>query len=50
MVQSRTHTCGKLRLEHAGREVDQNLTFVALRDFCGATQAGRNAAPIREQE
>ena len=50
MVQSRTHTCGELRLEHAGqtvtlagfleniREVGQNLAFVVLRDFYGVTQ------------
>ena len=46
----RTHTCGELRLEHAGqtvtlagflenvREVGQNLAFVVLRDFYGTTQ------------
>ena len=50
MVQSRTHTCGELRIEHAGqqvklagflenvREVSQNLAFVVLRDFYGTTQ------------
>ncbi len=50
MVQSRTHTCGDLRMEHVGqqvklvgwmenvREVGQNLAFVVLRDFYGATQ------------
>ena len=50
MVQSRTHTCGELRLDHAGqtvtlagfleniREVGQNLAFVVLRDFYGVTQ------------
>ena len=50
MVQSRTHTCGELRLEHAGqtvtlagflenvREVGQNFAFVVLRDFYGVTQ------------
>ena len=50
MVQSRTHTCNDLRLEHAGeqvklvgwmenvREVGQNLAFVVLRDFYGTTQ------------
>ena len=50
MVQSRTHTCNDLRIEHAGqqvklvgwmeniREVGQNLAFLVLRDFYGATQ------------
>ena len=50
MVQSRTHTCGELRISHQGqtvtlagfleniREVGQNLAFVVLRDFYGATQ------------
>ena len=49
-MQSRTHTCGQLRLENAGarvklvgwmentREVSGNLTFVVLRDFYGTTQ------------
>jgi aspartyl-tRNA synthetase len=50
MVQSRTHTCNDLRLEHVGqtvklagflenvREVGSNLAFVILRDFYGTTQ------------
>ncbi len=50
MVQSRTHTCNDLRLEHVGqqvklvgwmenvREVGQTLAFLVLRDFYGATQ------------
>ena len=50
MKQSRTHTCGELRLEHVGqtvtlegfmenvREVGQNFAFVVLRDFYGTTQ------------
>ena len=50
MVQSRTHTCGELRMEHVGqtvtlagflenvREVGQNFAFVVLRDFYGVTQ------------
>ena len=50
MFQSRTHTCGELRLENAGqqvtivgwmenvREVGQNFAFVVLRDFYGTTQ------------
>ena len=49
MMQSRTHTCGQLRLEHAGqtvtlagfmenvREVSGSLAFVVLRDFYGIT-------------
>ncbi len=50
MMQSRTHTCGELRMEHVGmkvklvgwmenvREVGQNFAFVILRDFYGTTQ------------
>ena len=50
MVQSRTHACGELRMEHVGqtvtlagflenvREVGQNFAFVVLRDFYGVTQ------------
>ena len=50
MKQSRTHTCGELRLGDAGktvtlagfmenvREVGQNFAFVILRDFYGTTQ------------
>ena len=50
MMQSRTHTCGQLRLENAGekvtlcgwmenvRVVGQNFAFVVLRDFYGTTQ------------
>ena len=50
MVQSRTHTCGELRLQNAGetvtlvgwmeniREVGSNFAFVVLRDFYGTTQ------------
>ena len=50
MTQSRTHTCGELRMEHVGqtvtlagfmenvRQVGQNLAFVVLRDFYGTTQ------------
>jgi hypothetical protein len=49
-LQSRTHTCGALRLENAGervtlvgwmenvREVGSNFAFVVLRDFYGTTQ------------
>ncbi len=50
MFQSRTHTCGELRLSDAGkqvtlagwmenvREVGSNFAFVILRDFYGTTQ------------
>jgi len=50
MMQNRTHTCGELRLEHAGqqvklsgfmenvRAVGSNFAFVVLRDFYGTTQ------------
>ena len=50
MVQSRTHTCSELRMEHIGQEVklvgwlenvrvvSANLAFMVLRDFYGATQ------------
>ena len=49
-MQSRTHTCGELRLEDAGkkvmlsgwlenfREVGAELGFVVIRDFYGTTQ------------
>ena len=50
MMQSRTHNCGELRMEHVGqnvtlvgwlenmREVGSGLGFVVLRDFYGTTQ------------
>ena len=50
MMQSRTHTCGELRMEHVGqkvqlagwmeniREVGGSLAFVVVRDFYGKTQ------------
>ena len=50
MFQSRTHTCGELRLADAGkqvtivgwmenvREVGNNFAFVVVRDFYGTTQ------------
>ncbi len=50
MTQSRTHTCGQLRIENVGekvkivgwmenvREVGQNFAFVVVRDFYGTTQ------------
>lgn len=49
-MQGRTHHCGQLRLEHAGKEVklvgwyenlrrvSKNLGFLVLRDFYGTTQ------------
>ena len=49
-MQSRTHTCGELRMEHVGqrvqlagwmenvREVGASLAFVVVRDFYGKTQ------------
>src|SRR5574344_2435607 len=49
-MQSRTHTCGELRLADAGkhvrlagwlenmREVGSNLAFIVVRDFYGTTQ------------
>ncbi len=50
MIQSRTHNCNELRMEHVGQEVtlvgwfenirkvSKNLGFVVLRDFYGTTQ------------
>ena len=50
MMQNRTHTCGELRLSHAGaqvklvgwmenvRVVSASLAFIVLRDFYGTTQ------------
>ncbi len=50
MTQSRTHTCGELRLEDAGKDVrlvgwlenlrlvSSSLAFLVLRDFYGTTQ------------
>ena len=50
MMQSRTHTCGELRIADAGksvrlagwlenmREIGANLAFVVIRDFYGTTQ------------
>ena len=50
MTQSRTHTCGELRLANAGetvtlvgwmenvRVVGNNFAFIVLRDFYGTTQ------------
>jgi len=50
MIQSRTHNCSELRIEHVGnkvtlvgwyeniRHVSKNLGFMVLRDFYGITQ------------
>ena len=50
MMQSRTHTCNELRMEHVGqnvkivgwmenvRVVGNNFAFVVVRDFYGTTQ------------
>ncbi len=50
MMQSRTHTCGELRLADCGKQValcgwmenvrvvGSNFAFVVLRDFYGTTQ------------
>lgn len=50
MIQSRTHNCNELRMEHVGqkvtivgwydnmRQVSKNLGFLILRDFYGITQ------------
>ncbi len=58
MTQSRTHTCGELRLCHAGetvrlvgwlenvREVGNNFAFLVLRDFYGTTQVVVETAEI----
>ena len=61
MMQSRTHTCGQLRIENAGekvrlvgwmenvREVGGSLAFVVLRDFYGTTQIVVEDAAILAQ-
>ena len=60
MTQSRTHTCGELRLSDAGkkvtiagwlenvREVGSNFAFVVIRDFYGTTQVVVEDAAIME--
>ena len=60
MMQNRTHTCGELRLEHAGqevqlcgwmenlREVGQNFAFLVLRDYYGTTQVVIETAEMME--
>ena len=66
MMQSRTHTCGQLRIENAGehvtlvgwmenvRVVGNNFAFLVLRDFYGTTQivveTDRHRAGTRKQE
>ncbi|MBQ3864524.1 MAG: aspartate--tRNA ligase, partial [Clostridia bacterium] len=61
MIQSRTHTCGELRLSDAGksvklvgwlentREVGSELVFIVLRDFYGTTQFVSEDADIIAQ-
>ena len=51
MMQSRTHTCGQLRIENAGehvtlvgwmenvRVVGNNFAFIVLRDFYGSASS-----------
>ena len=58
MNQSRTHTCGELRLSDAGkkvtivgwlenvREVGANFAFLVLRDFYGTTQVVVDSADM----
>ena len=60
MFQSRTHTCGELRLADAGkqvtivgwmenvREVGSNFAFVVVRDFYGTTQVVVETPEIME--
>lgn len=60
MIQSRTHTCGELRIEDVGkkvklcgwmenvREVGSNFAFLVLRDFYGTTQVVIETQEIME--
>ena len=60
-MQSRTHTCGELRLSDAGkkvklcgwlenfREVGAELGFVVIRDFYGTTQVVAESADMMKQ-
>ena len=60
-MQGRTHHCGQLRLEHAGKEVklvgwyenlrrvSKNLGFLVLRDFYGTTQIVVETEEMMEQ-
>ena len=61
MIQSRTHTCGQLRLADAGkqvtlvgwlenvREVGSNFAFLVLRDYYGVTQIVVETEAIMQQ-
>lgn len=61
MMQSRTHTCGELRIDHVGqtvtlvgwyenmRRVSKQLGFLILRDFYGTVQAVINTQDMMEQ-
>ena len=61
MMQSRTHTCGELRLSDAGekvtlagwlenmRAVSANLGFIVLRDFYGTTQIVAETEEMMQQ-
>lgn len=61
MKQSRTHTCGELRLEHVGqsvtlvgwyenfRRVSKQLGFLVLRDFYGTVQVVIQSEKMMEQ-
>ena len=60
MFQSRTHTCGELRLSNAGqtvtiagwlenvREVGANFAFLVLRDYYGTTQVVAETAEMMQ--
>ena len=61
MMQSRTHTCGELRLSDAGKQVtlagwlenmravSANLGFIVLRDFYGTTQIVAETEEMMQQ-
>ncbi len=61
MMQSRTHTCGELRLSDAGKQVtlagwlenmravSANLDFIVLRDFYGTTQIVAETEEMMQQ-
>ena len=62
MVQSRTHTCNDLRMEHINQEVklvgwmenvrvvSAGLAFMVLRDFYGATQIVLETEEIQAED